>query len=503
MNPGDLVALAPLIVTGGAAVVVMLATPLARSHRLIALLAILGLAAAFGSIVLVWPMQARRLAPLLVIDHYAMFYMGLVLAAAFVVAMLSFGYMHERAVKRCEFYILLLAATLGAEVLAASVHFASFFLGLELLSVSLYALVAYQRTSPLGLEAGIKYLVLAGVSSAMLLFGMALVYATAGTMEFEVLARQAGGAARYGPMMLGGIGLILVGVGFKLSLVPMHLWAPDVYQGAPAPVTAFIATVSKGSVAALLLRYFVSSGFHASETIVWALAAVAIASMVVGNLLALLQENLKRLLAYSSIAHMGYLLVALLASGALAAEAVTYYLVAYFVTMLGALGVVAVLSPRGREAETLADYRGLAWRRPWTAGVLTAMLLSLAGIPLTAGFVGKFYVLAAGVQSGLWYLVIVLVATSVVGLFFYLRVIVALYLRPEGESLAAVGTDATGPSPYRRRLNAGEGEPSPAARDGAILGGLALAGLLAALLVLGVYPAPLIRLIEAAVAVLP
>ena len=500
MNPGDLTALAPLLVTGGAAVVVMLATPLARSHRLIALLALLGLAAGFGSLWLAWPMQARHVTPLLVVDHYALFYMGLVLAAAFIVAMLSFGYMHKRAVKRCEFYILLLAATLGAAVLAASAHFASFFLGLELLSVSLYALVAYQRTSPLGLEAGIKYLVLAGVSSAMLLFGMALVYATAGTMEFEVLARQSGGAAHYGPMMLGGIGLILAGVGFKLSLVPMHLWAPDVYQGAPAPVTAFIATVSKGAVFALLLRHFTSSGFHASETLTGALAAVAIASMAVGNLLALLQENLKRLLAYSSIAHMGYLLVALLASGSLAAAAVTYYLVAYFVTMLGSLGVVTVLSPPDREAEMLTDYRGLAWRRPWTAGVLTAMLLSLAGIPLTAGFVGKFYLLAAGVQSGLWYLVIVLVATSVVGLFFYLRVIVALYRRPEGEEGSPVVRPegaAAGEPAYR------SGRSAPPTREGAILGGLALAGLLVALLALGVYPAPLIRVIEAAVAFLP
>ena len=199
-------------------------------------------------------------------------------------------------------------------------------------------------------------------------------------------------------MALVGVGLIIVGFSFKLALVPFHLWTPDVYQGAPAPVTAFVATVSKGAMFALLVRYFSVVDLRSHHALVIVFTLLAIASMVVGNLLALLQHNVKRLLAYSSIAHLGYLLVAFLASSVLATTAVTFYLVAYFVTTLGAFGVVTVLSTGEREAESLDDYRGLVVRRPWLAALFTAMLLSLAGIPLTAGFVGKFYLTVAARQ---------------------------------------------------------------------------------------------------------
>jgi NADH-quinone oxidoreductase subunit N len=303
---------------------------------------------------------------------------------------------------------------------------------------------------------------------------MALVYAELGTMRFVAL----GALRSTGPVALVGIGMILVGVGFKLSLAPFHLWAADVYQGAPAPVTAFIATASKGAVMAVLLRYFAAAGWAASAPLVVILTVLAVASMFVGNLLALAQDNLKRLLAYSSIAHMGYLLVALLAAGPLAATAVAYYLTAYFVTMLGALGVLVVLSGPDREAETLADYRGLAWRRPVLAGVLVAMLLSLAGIPVTAGFVGKFYVLAAGVGAKLWLLVAALAINSAIGLYYYLRVIVVIF-RPadEAESLAA---------------------PAPAAAL-PLAGAVVLAALMLALVYLGVQPGPAIDLIQSMV----
>jgi NADH-quinone oxidoreductase subunit N len=247
-------------------------------------------------------------------------------------------------------------------------------------------------------------------------------------------------------------------------------------------VLADIATVSKGAVFALLLRYFASIHTQAYESLMVIFTALAIASMFVGNLLALRQNDVKRLLAYSSIAHLGYLLVAFLASGPEAATAVTFYLVAYFITTLGAFGVVTVLSGKDRDAGPLDDFRGLAWRRPWLAGVLTAMLLSLAGIPLTAGFVGKFYVLTAGVRADLWALVLVLVVNSAIGLFYYLRVVVAIYGPPPGE----VPAETAEPSVPRVSLP--------------LLGSLSLAALTLLLAWLGVYPSPMIRLIETVVA---
>jgi len=488
MNARDLAALSPLVVTAAAAVVVMLGIACRRSHRLTIGLTLLGLVAAIVSLAPASRIAPRHVTALLVMDPYALLYSGLILVAALAVAMFSYGYLERRRGRREEFYLLLLTATLGALVLAASDHFVSFFLGLEILSVSLYALVAYPRAAPISIEAGIKYLVLAGVSSAFLLFGMALVYADLGTLAFSRLAEAAAGAASPAPgqlpqvAVLAGLGLIIVGIGFKLALVPFHLWTPDVYEGAPAPTTAFVATVSKGAVFALLVRYFTVLNVHQYPPLMLLLAILAIASMFVGNLLALRQRNLKRLLAYSSISHMGYLLVALMASGPQAAAAVTYYLAAYFVTTLGAFGVVAALSGGEKDADVLEDYRGLAWRRPGPAAVLTVMMLSLAGIPLTAGFIGKFYVLRAGVDSSLWLLVLVLVANSTIGLFYYLRVIRTLYGR-QAERAAEVGAP----------------ESAPTAPRIGVLAAAALAALVLLLGWLGVYPAPALRAIEAAV----
>ena len=471
MNAGDLLALGPLIALSVAAVTVMLAAAFCRSHRLAVALTLAGLTAAGVAVVCAWPLTPRQVTPLLLIDRPALFYTGLMLAAALFVTLLSHGYLERQPLaQREEYYVLLLTATLGAGVLAASTHFASFFLGLELLSVSLFILVAYARTQPLGIEAGIKYLVLAGTSSAFLLLGMALIYAALGTLDFARLAAAAAGGDAPGLLILAGVSLTLVGIGFKLSLVPFHLWAPDVYQGAPVPVTALVATVSKGAVFALLLRYVGHLPVPQHAALFTIFTVLAIASMFIGNWLALLQPNIKRLLAYSSIAHMGYLLVALLAGGRWAPAAVAVYLTAYFVTTLGAFGVVTVLSSRGRDADAPEDYWGLAWRCPWLAGIFTLMLLSLAGIPLTAGFIGKFFVLAAGMNAQLWVLAIALVLNSAIGLFYYLRLIVLLFRQPAAAPAA---------TPLLPRLAA------------AALGALTLA-----LLWLGVYPAPLLQLIH-------
>ncbi len=472
MNRTDLFALLPFIILSATAVVVMLAIAFRRGHLPVSILTLVGLALSFISLFPVSASSPGRVTRLMTIDGYALFYIGLIVAATFFVALLSFGYLAKRRQSAGEYYLLLVLACLGSAVLAASSHFASFFLGLEILSVSLYVLIAYYRDEERNIEAGVKYLILAAFSAAFLLFGMALVYAELGTMGFGKILTLSSAGSHYNVLLLSGFALIIIGIGFKLALVPFHMWTPDVYQGAPAPVTAFIATVSKGAMFALLLRYFGSLNVRFFPPLYLIFAIIAIASMLAGNLLALLQNNIKRILAYSSIAHLGYLLVAFQAGGTGAVTAVTFYLVAYFVTTIGAFGVVTVLSGRGREADEMADYEGLAKRRPWLSGVFTAMLLSLAGMPFTAGFIGKFYIVAAGVGKLLWIQVIVLAVSSAIGLFYYLRVINAMYSVP-GEKV--------------RQLPAS----LPAAA------GIALAAMVLLLVFLGIYPSPLIDLIQA------
>jgi NADH-quinone oxidoreductase subunit N len=407
---------------------------------------------------------------LLLVDRYALFYMGLIIASAAAVAALSYRYFESHDGHSEELYLLLVIATLGCMVLVASSHFVSFLLGLEILSISLYAMVAYVKDRKLALEAGIKYLILASASAAFLLFGMALIYAEIGTMEFSRIRELSLNGSGFA-LLLPGIVLTVTGIGFKLGVVPFHLWTPDVYEGAPAPVAAFVATTSKSAMVALLLRYFYLSGALHYRAVFVVIAIIAVASMCAGNLLALQQINVKRILAYSSIAHFGYILVAFLAAGIMAIEAVTFYITAYTVSILAAFGVVAILSSRERDADDLEEYRGLFWRRPVMAAVFTAALLSLAGIPATMGFLGKFYVLAAGANAAAWPLILVLVVTSVAGLFYYLRIVVALYSAPPE------------PAPV----------PIPSPTGASIL----VVALTILLIWFGVYPTPLLNLIRA------
>ncbi len=273
-------------------------------------------------------------------------------------------------------------------------------------------------------------------------------------------------------LLLPGIALSVTGIGFKLGVVPFHLWTPDVYQGAPAPVAAFVATTSKTAVVALLLRYL-AAGTQQSRAVFFLLSVIAVASMFAGNLLALRQNNVKRILAYSSIAHFGYILVAFLAGTTMGASAVAFYLVAYTVTILAAFGIITVLSTSEADADDLEDYRGLFWLRPVLASVFTAVLLSLAGIPATMGFMGKFYILASGANASAWPLMLVLVLTSVIGLFYYLRIVVTLFSASPERQFSM------------QRLGRG---------SAFVLGGLSVL-----LIWFGVYPAPLLNLIRATI----
>lgn len=429
MTVSDLIALTPFLVVAGMAVLILVVVAFRRNHALTAALTFGALIAGLVTLPAAYASTRGGITAVLVVDGYGLLIMGLVLGATAAVSVLSYAYLEGGTENPEEYYVLLLCACLGSMIVVCSSHFASFFLGLELLNVSLYALIAYTRVNVKSLEAGLKYLIPAAASDAFLLFGMALLYCETGTMEFVKLQEALVGQTTL--VSFAGLAMLFLGMGFKLALVPFHMWVGDVYQGAPAPVTAFVATVSKGAVFALLFRYFRSGTGDGGDGLFVLFSVIAVASMFVGNLLALLQDNVKRLLAYSSVAHLGYLLVAFLAGGQLAIPAVLYYLAAYFVTTLGAFGVIAVLSDTRQEADDLTSYRGLAWRRPALAAVFTGMLLSLAGIPVTAGFIGKFYVVAAGVGTARWLLVTMLIVNSVIGLFYYVRAIAAMYAPPD------------------------------------------------------------------------
>ncbi|HEX5414017.1 MAG TPA: NADH-quinone oxidoreductase subunit N [Chloroflexota bacterium] len=473
MTTAQFVTLLPLTVLALTTLVVMLSIAARRDHRTAVLLTLVGLILAFAALPVAAAADAPRVTSLLLLDRFAFFFIGLNLMACFVIAILAYRYLEAQPENREELYVLLLLATLGASVLAAASHFASFFLGLEILSVSLYGLLAYARNRAISVEAGVKYLILAATSAAVLLFGMALVYAAAGTLDFNELA-GASSSPEASLLLIAGAGLVLVGVGYKLALVPFHLWTPDVYEGAPAPAAAFVATVSKAAAFALLLRLFVDLPTLPGTTLFLVLAVVAVASMIGGNLLGLLQTNVKRLLAYSSIAHMGYLLVALLAGGAAGISAASFYLVTYVAASLGAFGVIIVASRVDRDADRLDDYRGLFWRRPWLAAAFTLSVLSLAGIPLTGGFIGKFYLVAVGVRSSLWILVLVLVLSSVAGLYYYLRMILPLFARPGDEADGAFAFAPTVP----------------------IAGRWILAAVAVVVIALGTFPGPIIQLAQ-------
>jgi NADH-quinone oxidoreductase subunit N len=345
----DVVTLIPFMLLTAGLVSMMLLIAWSRRHALVAFVAGATMVSALATLPVARGLGDRTVALLFILDGYSLLYMGLVLAATLAVVAMAYPYLQARPSgeeRREECYLLLTTAALGACVLVSAAHFASLFLGLELLGVSLYALLGYTRARPRALEAAVKYLVLSAAASAFLLFGLALLYAETGTMELARIGTIIRIQERMPILLLAGGGFLLAGMGFKLGVAPFHLWVPDVYQGAPAPITAFIATASKAAVLALLLRLASSTDLLEQQGFRTLVAVAAGLSMLLGNLLALQQRDVKRILAYSSIAHLGYALIAFLAAGRHAAEAVTLYLAAYTVMSLGAFTVVTMLSDR-------------------------------------------------------------------------------------------------------------------------------------------------------------
>lgn len=467
----SLLSFLPVILCSLTAVCVMLGIAIKRHHFFNASIAVVGLSA---SLVSVWwvlnNLPSQIVTDLFVVDSFACVYMALILAITLACVMLSHAYMETHSGNREEFYLLLVLSAVGAMLMACSRHMAALFISMEILTIPVFGLAAYSFARSRSLEAGIKYLVLSATSTAFMLFGMALLYAQTGSLSYAGIQAALTETAQMAPLMLAGFAMLFIAFAFKLSFAPFHLWTPDVYEGAPAPVSAFLATASKVAVFAAFLRLWQWMPALSSGVMNDVLAAVAGLSIVVGNLLALTQTNIKRMLGYSSIAHFGYLLIAVVSGLNIERSAVMIYLVTYVVTVLAAFGVVVqVSSPyQGADADNLHNYRGLFWKRPYLASVMTVAMLSMAGIPMTAGFIGKFYVVMTGVGAKLWWLLAALVLGSALGLYYYLRFMIAMYLLEPG----------------MRRFEA-------PLNWGRTTGGLVLLLMAMLVILLGVYPEPL------------
>jgi NADH-quinone oxidoreductase subunit N len=371
---------------------------------------------------------------LLDVGNYTRFFIILFSGITAATLLFAYHYAKIRGIGGDEFYGPLLFAALGMTLITGAVHWLILFLGLELLSISLYVLIAINRVDPASGEAGIKYFIMGVVASAFLTFGIAMLYCGTGTMNIG----QSLGAGKHGlstPEILFGLSLIMVGVGFKISMVPFHLWTPDVYQGSPAPVTAFLSTGSKVALFSALLRFSLYASPDVWTIFLPVLWVLATLTMIAGSIAALNQTRLKRLLAYSSITHIGYLLMALVAIKHNSAPAIMFYLTVYTLMDLGAFGILGTLSSGKGELDELEHYKGLGYAYPWRSVFLAIVLFALAGIPPTAGFMGKFILFQAVFGAGFIALGVIGILVAIVSVYFYLKVIVLLYMQSDEEEI--------------------------------------------------------------------
>jgi len=402
-------------------------------------LALLGLVVAAFQTVGLWGKTGTDFAGMVYLDNFSCFFYMIFLLGAALTILISRQYLEDYGKNLGEYYALILFATMGMMLMAAGAHLIMIFLGLEVMSIAVYVLAGLFREDVRSNEASLKYLILGSFSSAFLLFGMAMLYGAAGgTLFLSELPKRLVLETASHPLILAGIGLLLVGFGFKVASAPFHMWTPDVYEGAPTCVTAYMAVAVKAAAFAAFARvFFVAFGaFQVDWTmLLWVLA---VATMTIGNITAIAQTNIKRMLAYSSIAHAGYLLVALVAANELGAVSLLYYLLAYTLMNLGAFGVVILVGRKKDQYLNIYDYSGLAAQHPVLAASMALFMFALAGIPPTAGFVGKFYIFSAAIKAGYIWLAIIGVMNSLVSVYYYLRITVLMYMKPAEAELGPV-----------------------------------------------------------------
>jgi NADH-quinone oxidoreductase subunit N len=445
----DLIRILPEIIWCGFGVLLMLLQPFLKNRQGLTLFAMVGAAA--GTLATYFGQMGSGFFGLIQFDTYSLFFHWLVGLVAFLVILASDSYLERENLAPAEFYALILFATAGMGVLASAQELLTAFIGLEMSSISSYVLAGYRRDAVKSSESAVKYFLLGSFATAFFLYGIALVYGASGSTNLMQIASTDPSSN----LLRLGLTLILVGLGFKVAAAPFQVWTPDVYEGAPTPVTALFAAGPKAATFALLLRIFTT--IHAATDFwFWAFWILAVATMFVGNLGALVQTNVKRMLAYSSIAHAGYTLVAFAAvttmkldpetGAAPAYAAVLFYLLGYSLVKVGAFTIVSEIGGKGESYQTLDDFAGLGTRQPFAAAAMTLFLLSLLGMPITAGFFGKFYVFKAAINSKLIWLVVLMTINTAIGAYYYLRLIVVMYMREHKGDVPAEAATSLSPT---------------------------------------------------------
>ncbi len=422
-----------LVLTGGSLLVLIADVLLPRGSKALGWITLLVIGATLASLAPFTSTHVEVAHGLLAVDQFALFFKILFLGAAAVTVLISMKYLEIEGVSAGEYYFLILCSTLGMMVLAGGIDLISIFIGLETMTVSFYILAGFIKPNPRSNEAAVKYFLLGAFSVGILLYGMSLMYGLSGTTNLRTMATAFVGQER-DPRLVLAVILVVAGVGFKIAAVPFHMWAPDVYEGAPTPVTAFLSVGSKAASFAMLLRIFLEGMPSLSADWRILFEVLAIVTMTIGNLAALTQSNIKRMLAYSSIAHAGYLLIGVVAAGAGYSRGVTaalVYLFIYAFMQLGAFGVVVLMRRQDVIGDELKDLSGLYQRRPTAAFAMLVFMLSLGGIPPTAGFMGKFWLFSAAIEAGFVWLAVIGVLNSAISLYYYIRVVVFMYLRKD------------------------------------------------------------------------
>jgi len=423
----------PEIILGVFAIFVLILDPFLPKDRkiLTAHLSWMAIGLAFLANLKLWDIQDTTFSQMFLVDNYAVFFKFIFLIGSFLIIFASMNYLKREDILHGEYFSLILFSTLGMMLLASGFDLIIIFLGLEIMSVSLYILTGFKRRDLRSNEASLKYFLTGAFATGFLLYGIVLIYGKVGSTNLaRIIMNIAYGEIGTDILIWAGAGLLLVGLGFKIASVPFHMWVPDVYQGAPTPVTAFISSGPKAAGFAALLRVFLFSFITIKldwTTLVWIMAVL---TMSVGNIVAIAQSDIKRMLAYSSIAHAGYVLIALVAGGETGVSSALFYLLAYTFMNIGAFTVVIALGKKAKDSTRLDDYSGLASRSPLLAVLMSIFMFSLAGFPPTAGFMGKFYVFSSAVKSGFIGLAIIGVLNSLISVYYYLRVVVIMFMHP-------------------------------------------------------------------------
>ena len=429
--PIDLISLAPVLVLSVFGMMVLITDLfIGKDKSILVFMSLIGLLMAAISSLAKFNLPVHSFNGAYVVDHLSVFFTFIFCISSAMAILLSVDFNKREEIKVGEYYSLILFCTVGMIVLASSTDMIMIFLGIEIISISLYILAGIRRKDIKSNEAALKYFLLGAFATGFLLYGMALIYGATGTTKLAMISKVISeGRIISEPLMLMGVVLLIIGFSFKVAAVPFHMWAPDVYQGAPTPVTAFMAVGPKAASLAAFYRVMTEAMPELSYSWEILLCIVSVLSMFIGNLGAIMQTNIKRLIAFSSVSHVGYLLIAIIAKSSLSSSSLIFYMLTYAFMIFGVFGIVILLGKKGEENLEIENYSGLAYKHPIIALTMTIFLLSLGGLPPLAGFVAKFYIFSAALKEGYLILVIIAVLNSAISFYYYLKVIVFMYMK--------------------------------------------------------------------------